>query len=123
METSAVSVHESLNTVLDYQTHFRLRETQGRAFAEDLNERVLYWSVGQSVVIIAIGLGQILVLRSLFTDKHKTATLTWRYKHLGSTRSVSTAVSLTFVSNFFSRCRSVLEMTCLADDSHFSAKL
>ncbi|XP_041356480.1 transmembrane emp24 domain-containing protein 7-like isoform X2 [Gigantopelta aegis] len=76
METSAVNVHEGLNTVIDYQTHFRLRETQGRAFAEDLNERVLYWSIGQSVVIVAIGLGQILVLRSLFTDKHKTSTLT-----------------------------------------------
>ncbi|GFN88741.1 transmembrane emp24 domain-containing protein 7 [Plakobranchus ocellatus] len=45
METSSVNVFESLKSVIDYQTHHRLREAQGRGFAEDLNERVLYWSV------------------------------------------------------------------------------
>ena len=71
-----MTVFEELNKIIDMQTHFKLRETQGRVFAEDLNERVLYWSVGQSVVIILIGIGQILVLRSFFTTRHKTATLT-----------------------------------------------
>lgn len=69
METSVYHTHEELKTVDDYQTHHRLREAQGRVFAEDVNERVLYWSLGQSVVILVIGIGQVLVLRSFFTDK------------------------------------------------------
>ncbi|KAL8591853.1 hypothetical protein ACOMHN_044349 [Nucella lapillus] len=76
IENSAVNVFEELKRVLDLQTHFRLREAQGRAFAEDVNERVLFWSVGESVIIVLIGIGQILVLRSFFTNKHKTSAST-----------------------------------------------
>lgn len=74
METSAVTLHEALKLVLDYQTHHRLRESQGRSFAEDLNERVQLWSIGESVLILIIGVGQVLVLRSFFTDKKSTLT-------------------------------------------------
>lgn len=72
METSAVTIHEALKVVIDYQTHHKLREAQGRAFAEDLNERVQYWSIGESIIILIIGIGQVLVLRSFFTDKKPT---------------------------------------------------
>jgi len=75
METSSVNVFESLKAVLDFQTHHRLREAQGRGFAEDLNERVFMWSIGESVIVILIGIGQILVLRSFFTTTAK-ATMT-----------------------------------------------
>ncbi|NXD94652.1 TMED7 protein, partial [Chaetorhynchus papuensis] len=37
MESACVSIHEALKSVIDYQTHFRLREAQGRSRAEDLN--------------------------------------------------------------------------------------
>ena len=40
----------------DYQTHFRLRESQGRSFAEDLNEKVMLWSLGESLMILVIGI-------------------------------------------------------------------
>lgn len=30
METSATEIHKSLNNILDYQTHHRLREAQGK---------------------------------------------------------------------------------------------
>ena len=75
METSAVTIHEALKVILDYQTHHRLREAQGRAFAEELNERVQFWSIGESLIILCIGIGQVLVLRSFFPDK-KTAVRT-----------------------------------------------
>ncbi|XP_040829108.1 TIR domain-containing adapter molecule 2-like [Ochotona curzoniae] len=42
MESACVSIHEALKSVIDYQTHFRLREAQGRSRAEDLNTRVAY---------------------------------------------------------------------------------
>ncbi|XP_029644670.1 transmembrane emp24 domain-containing protein 7 isoform X2 [Octopus sinensis] len=74
MESSAVVNHEHLNQIVDYQTHFRLRESQTRSFAEDLNERVLYWSVGQSLVILIITVGQVLIMKSFFTDKREVKT-------------------------------------------------
>ena len=76
LETSAVGIHESLKIVADYQTHHRLRETQGRIFAEELNERVQFWSIGQSVIILLVGIGQIIVLKSFFTDKKNVVSYT-----------------------------------------------
>lgn len=45
----------------DYQTHHRLREATGRKRAEQLNERVMYWSLGQTAVIVLIGIAQVLL--------------------------------------------------------------
>lgn len=56
MESSSHALHENLNKVIDYQTHHRLRESQGRKRSEDLNERVLLWAIGETVAIVAIGM-------------------------------------------------------------------
>jgi len=69
MEMSADVVRENLKMVIDYQTHHRLRESQGEAFAEGLNDWVLQWSLGQTVMILLVGVGQVLVLRSFFSDR------------------------------------------------------
>uniref|UniRef100_A0A915HIV2 GOLD domain-containing protein n=1 Tax=Romanomermis culicivorax TaxID=13658 RepID=A0A915HIV2_ROMCU len=69
MESASQAIHEKLKTIDDLQTHQRLRETTGRKSAEDLNDRVLYWSLGQTMVLIMIGIGQVVVLRSFFTEK------------------------------------------------------
>lgn len=69
MESSAQEIHKSLNSILDFQTHHRLREAQGRKRAEDLNERVLWWSVQETILIIVTSVGQVLILRNFFTDK------------------------------------------------------
>lgn len=52
-----------------YQTHHRLREAQSRKRAEDLNRRVMYWSIGETLLIIVIGLGEVVILRSFFSEK------------------------------------------------------
>ncbi|XP_067938896.1 transmembrane emp24 domain-containing protein 7-like [Watersipora subatra] len=69
LEVSAVAIHESLVVVSDYQTHFRLKESSGRAFAEDINTRVMMWSIGEFICIIAVMLCQVFTLRSFFSDK------------------------------------------------------
>merc|ERR1712226_1468299 len=69
METSAQEIHENLNAVIDYQTHHRLRETQGRHRAEELNERIMVWSVFVTVAIFSVGFGQVFVLKSFFAEK------------------------------------------------------
>ncbi|KAL3884632.1 hypothetical protein ACJMK2_024759 [Sinanodonta woodiana] len=75
MESTSQNIFESLNNILDLQTYFRNRENQGRAFAEDLNKRVMYWSIGESFVVLVIGIGQVLVLRSFFTEKKSSGVL------------------------------------------------
>lgn len=69
LESSSQEIHKSLNAILDYQTHHRLREAQGRKRAEDLNERVLWWSLTESVAILVIAIGQVIVLRNFFSEK------------------------------------------------------
>eukprot|EP00095_Tigriopus_kingsejongensis_P001680 maker-scaffold1518_size37722-snap-gene-0.15 protein:Tk01680 transcript:maker-scaffold1518_size37722-snap-gene-0.15-mRNA-1 annotation:"transmembrane emp24 domain-containing protein 7 precursor" len=69
METSSQEVHENLNAIIDYQTHHRLRETQSRKRGEDLNERVMIWSIFVTCAILMVGLGQVLVLKSFFSEK------------------------------------------------------
>jgi len=73
LESSTNGIHEGLKQIDDLQTHHRLREGTGRKRAEDLNERVMWWSIGQTVVIFIIGIGQVLILRSFFTDKRTAA--------------------------------------------------
>jgi hypothetical protein len=69
MESSAQDIHKALTTILDYQTHHRLREAQGRKRAEDLNERVLWWSIMETVAVITIAVGQVFVLKNFFTER------------------------------------------------------
>lgn len=69
LESSAKEIHQSLKSIIDYQTHHRLREAQGRKHAEDLNERTMYWSAFETVAMIVIAISQVFVLRSFFSEK------------------------------------------------------
>ena len=69
METSSQNIHDKLNEVVDDQTHYRLREYQGREHAEELNERVQLWSISQLGVIILVGFFQVYLIRSFFSNR------------------------------------------------------
>lgn len=71
METYALEVHKNLNSILDYQTHHRLREAQGRKRAEDLNSRVLLWSIVETITILTISVGEVCILRTFFTERKR----------------------------------------------------
>lgn len=68
MEQTSQSIHESLNSVIDAQTHYRLNEAKGRKRAEDLNTRVMWWSIAETCFVLILGVGQVVVLRNFFTD-------------------------------------------------------
>ena len=72
MENSLKSVHESLKIVEDFQTHHRLREFMGRNAAEELNAKVLLWSLIEAILIVLVGISQVFILRRFFTDKKST---------------------------------------------------
>ncbi|XP_061429964.1 transmembrane emp24 domain-containing protein 3-like [Lethenteron reissneri] len=74
MESSCVSIHEGLRATLDYQTHHRLRESQGRARAEELRTRVALWSLGETALLLLVGAGQVLLLRGFFSEDRRAQT-------------------------------------------------
>lgn len=69
LESTCVSIHEILKVVAESQMWYRLREAYDRTRAEHLLERVSYWSVGETVLLFVIGIGQVMMLRSFFADK------------------------------------------------------
>lgn len=66
-EKSFLSIHENFNLIERYQNYYRLREANGRLAAEYLSQRVQWWSIGQSFIIVTVGLVQVYVLRRFFT--------------------------------------------------------
>ncbi|XP_068454719.1 transmembrane emp24 domain-containing protein 3 [Clinocottus analis] len=69
LESSCLSIHEILKAVDDSQTWYRLREAHDRTKAEHLLERVTYWSIGETVLLFVIGVGQVMMLRSFFSER------------------------------------------------------
>ncbi|XP_075907068.1 transmembrane emp24 domain-containing protein 3 [Nelusetta ayraudi] len=76
LESSCVSIHQILNVVSESQTWYRLREAHDRIKAEHLLERVTFWSIGQTVLLFFIGIGQVVLLRSFFAEKKGTVAAT-----------------------------------------------
>lgn len=72
LEMSLVKIHEALTLTRDYQTHHRLRESVGRDTAEYLNERVQYYSLGEALLLVLVGLCQVFILRRFFANKRST---------------------------------------------------
>ncbi|KAM6979474.1 transmembrane emp24 domain-containing protein 3 [Aplochiton taeniatus] len=76
MESACLSIHEILKVVSDSQTWYRLREAHDRTRAEDLHERVSIWSIGETIILFAVSIGQVLMLKSFFSDKKGTVAAT-----------------------------------------------
>ena len=79
-EKSFLNIHENMNLIERYQNYYRLREANTRMAAEYLKQRVQWWSVGQSFVIVSVGIAQVYVLRRFFTvSKEDVWTTTKNY--------------------------------------------
>ena len=69
VETSIVNIHDSMRVAELYQNHHRIREANGRLAAQGLHDQVMWWSIGQTVIILIVGIGQVLLLRGFFAVK------------------------------------------------------
>ncbi|XP_037835638.1 transmembrane emp24 domain-containing protein 3 [Kryptolebias marmoratus] len=76
LESSCVAIHEILKVVAESQTWYRLREAQDRTKAEHLHQRVTYWSIGEAALLFTIGIGQVVLLKSFFSDKKSSVAAT-----------------------------------------------
>jgi p24 family protein alpha len=51
------------------QAYQRSRESHFRSISDDTNARVLWWSIAQTVVLVALGLWQLHHLKTFFRAK------------------------------------------------------
>lgn len=72
-ESSCETVHESMSSVVDYQREYRLREAIGRFAADALNQRVMWWSIAETIILIMAGIGQVVLLKQCFTLRKDAA--------------------------------------------------
>ena len=70
--TSCDNIHQEMSAVVNYQRDFRLREALGRYLAESMHQNVTWWSIGQAIVILLTGFGQVFILKTFFTEKRST---------------------------------------------------
>ena len=66
-------IYRNTKAIQSVQNTFRIRESYGRVLAENLSKRVSIWSIGEAVVILLMGLGQVFVLRRFFSHIHPPA--------------------------------------------------
>ncbi|XP_057703413.1 transmembrane emp24 domain-containing protein 3 [Corythoichthys intestinalis] len=69
LESTCVSIHEILKVVAESQRWYKLREAHDRLRAEHLHDRVNLWSIGETILLFVIGVGQVMMLKSFFHDK------------------------------------------------------
>ncbi|XP_050406593.2 transmembrane emp24 domain-containing protein 3 [Patella vulgata] len=72
-ETSMDNINEYMTAVVDFQRIYRLKEAIGRHLGENLGQRVMWWSVFQTIIIVSTGFGQVLILKFLFTEKRRSS--------------------------------------------------
>lgn len=66
VEASIFRLHTTLNLISDFQTHYRLKESQGRLFAEYLLHKVVMRSLLETIILITTGVLQIYIVKKFF---------------------------------------------------------
>ncbi|CAH8653810.1 unnamed protein product [Schistosoma rodhaini] len=65
---SLYNLHATVSKALTQQFESRILLVRSYSNAIFLHNRVLYWSLGQALVIILFGIGQVIVMRSFFSS-------------------------------------------------------
>ena len=56
-------------TMVDHQSYMRQREEHHRDMTESTNAKVLWWTIGESTVLLILALWQIVYIRKFFEVK------------------------------------------------------
>lgn len=64
-------LNEGLLTLTDHQAYMRRREEHHSRTLDSTKSRVLWWTCGETVVLIALSLWQILYIRAFFETKRR----------------------------------------------------
>ncbi|XP_062922203.1 transmembrane emp24 domain-containing protein 3-like [Mobula hypostoma] len=69
LESSCTTIYYSLRHVIDLQSLQRLQALIDWLHAGSINTQVLYWAVSQTVSLLLVTIGQVIVLKRFFTEK------------------------------------------------------
>lgn len=72
LEISVAVIAQTVSKIKNMQMHHKLWEMEGRDRAEELNTKVLLWSIMESAFILAILVGQIFLVKRNFTNNIAT---------------------------------------------------
>ena len=64
-------LNEGLLTLTDHQAYMRRREENHRRTLDSTRSRVLYWTCGETLVLVGLSLWQILYIRAFFETKRR----------------------------------------------------
>ena len=106
IESMMQNILTSLEVTEKYQRIYRVGEARNRYWAEQLNERVAWWSAIHSLVMVFSAIGQVLILRAFFAERRTTSSYERR---AGS--------SLTNIANA-PKYNSIPTVTCMPDQPH-----
>lgn len=65
------SLGVKLDKMINTQNFFRARESRHRHTLDSNSNRVLWWSLLECSIIVAVGMIQVFVIRSLFNTRRK----------------------------------------------------
>ena len=65
------NIDQKLSRIVSLQHYFQARETRHRLTLESNNNRVFWWSLLECVVMVAAGLAQVVLIRSLFRTQRR----------------------------------------------------
>ena len=65
------NIDQRLSKIVSLQHYFQAREARHRLTLESNNSRVFWWSLLECVVMVAAGLAQVVVIRSLFRTQRR----------------------------------------------------
>eukprot|EP01112_Ceratiomyxa_fruticulosa_P021718 TRINITY_DN774_c1_g1_i2.p1 TRINITY_DN774_c1_g1~~TRINITY_DN774_c1_g1_i2.p1 ORF type:complete len:206 (+),score=36.96 TRINITY_DN774_c1_g1_i2:99-716(+) len=71
IENSVQKIDRVLQMCISEQRRIRVREQTHRDTAEDTNGRIVWWSVGETVTLLVMSIGQIWYLRRWFNVKQR----------------------------------------------------
>ncbi|XP_078593072.1 transmembrane emp24 domain-containing protein 7-like [Branchiostoma floridae x Branchiostoma japonicum] len=71
-EVLCENINRKIESVVNLQRDYRLKEAIGRGNAEQLGVGVLWWSIFQTGIILVTGMGQVVILKTFFTDRTPT---------------------------------------------------
>jgi len=66
LETSIQQLSEGINAIVNEQSYMKMRERAHRNTSESTNARVVWWSIFEIVILLAMSLWQIYYLRRFF---------------------------------------------------------
>jgi hypothetical protein len=71
LQSELVDLHQGLTFFKDHQSFMNQREDIHKATLESINTKVLWWTVFESIILIAIAWWQIAYIRTFFEIKRK----------------------------------------------------